>query len=206
MYIRNVLLRNRTTPYTRFLSMFRPRFDAIRYCRSVRTVHFLGCWIMMGRELWAGRASWVGTGFSWKCCTASGGKSAFPLARAPLIIMAFGGLWIVQIQSISTLLLSTDFFYNSLSIIASKFMNHYIIQYYITTQNYHYYYIIILNLNKLSHYINHKTTQTESWNRFIVTLVQGQISCSSNCNRRQFTSSSMTQTKTRIVHCSNRVN
>lgn len=41
-------------------------------------------------------------------------------------------------------------------------MNHYIIQYYITTQNYHYYYIIILNLNKLSHYINHKTTQTES--------------------------------------------
>lgn len=76
--------------------------------------------------------------------------------------MAFGGLWIVQIQSISTLLLSTDFFYNSLSIIASKFMNHYIIQYYITTQNYHYYYIIILNLNKLSHYINHKTTQTES--------------------------------------------
>jgi len=55
-------------------------------------VHFLGCWMMIGREQWAGRASCVGVGFSWKCCTASGGKSAFPLAGAPLIIIVFGGL------------------------------------------------------------------------------------------------------------------
>lgn len=47
---------------------------------------------MMGRVQWAGRASWVGTGFSWKTCTASGGKSAFPFAGTPLIIRVLGGL------------------------------------------------------------------------------------------------------------------
>jgi len=46
----------------------------------------------MGREQCACRASCVGAGFSWKCCTASGGKSALPLAGAPLIIIVFGGL------------------------------------------------------------------------------------------------------------------
>lgn len=46
----------------------------------------------MGREQLIGRDSWVGTGFSWKTCTASGGKSAFPFAGNPLIIKVLGGL------------------------------------------------------------------------------------------------------------------
>jgi hypothetical protein len=34
----------------------------------------------------------VGTGFSWKLCTASAGKSALPLTGAPEIVNDLGGL------------------------------------------------------------------------------------------------------------------
>jgi hypothetical protein len=38
------------------------------------------------------RESCVGTGFSWKLCTASVGKSAWPLTGAPEIVSDLGGL------------------------------------------------------------------------------------------------------------------
>lgn len=40
----------------------------------------------------AWRESCVGTGFSWKLCTASAGKSALPLTGAPEIVNDLGGL------------------------------------------------------------------------------------------------------------------
>jgi len=46
----------------------------------------------MTAGLVTGRESCVGTGFSWKLCTASAGKSAWPLTGAPEIVNDLGGL------------------------------------------------------------------------------------------------------------------
>jgi len=52
--------------------------------------YFRGWWMTAG--LVTGRESCVGTGLSWKLCTASAGKSAWPLTGAPEIVNDLGGL------------------------------------------------------------------------------------------------------------------
>lgn len=51
--------------------------------------------MIVGLVTW--RESCVGTGFSWKLCTASVGKSAWPLTGAPEIVNDLGGLETMQI-------------------------------------------------------------------------------------------------------------
>jgi len=64
-----------------------PVFDTI--WRLQRT-YLRGWWMTVGLVTW--RESCVGTGFSWKLCTASAGKSAWPLTGAPEIVNDLGGL------------------------------------------------------------------------------------------------------------------
>ena len=57
---------------------------------QLQRTYFRGWWMTAG--LVTGRESCVGTGFSWKLCTASAGKSAWPLTGAPEIVNDLGGL------------------------------------------------------------------------------------------------------------------
>lgn len=57
---------------------------------QLQRTYLRGWWMTVGLVTW--RESCVGTGFSWKLCTASAGKSAWPLTGAPEIVNDLGGL------------------------------------------------------------------------------------------------------------------
>ena len=66
---------------------------------QLQRTYLRGWWMTVGLVTW--RESCVGTGFSWKLCTASAGKSAWPLTGAPEIVNDLGGLetmWTLMIS------------------------------------------------------------------------------------------------------------
>lgn len=66
---------------------------------QLQRTYLRGWWMTVGLVAW--RESCVGTGFSWKLCTASAGKSAWPLTGAPEIVKDLGGLetmWTLMIS------------------------------------------------------------------------------------------------------------
>lgn len=65
-------------------------FQSFNTIWQLQRTYLRGWWMTVGLVTW--RESCVGTGFSWKLCTASAGKSAWPLTGAPEIVNDLGGL------------------------------------------------------------------------------------------------------------------